>query len=160
MPDRQVGTCSLRKVDLPMAGGATGVLTVSLSCPLPLWKKHLLVLAEMGVTSTAPGWLEVNLILYEKRGGKGATLVFLVSAGSGIRRFCTASRLLLPVFDKTKRVCNVSSPVATASPSSFGVRLLSDVSKLSLKFAASSCRQKPSSLPICGEWGIPLPAQH
>jgi len=51
-----------------MAGGASEVLFVSLRCPLPLLRNHppylliycFFVFAEMGVTSTVPGRLEVN----------------------------------------------------------------------------------------------------
>ena len=55
-----------------MAGGAAGVLPVSLSCPLPLRRTHAVVctfrvFAEIGVISTKSGRLEVNLSLSEKR---------------------------------------------------------------------------------------------
>ena len=68
------------------AGGwqSAGVFPVSLSCPLPLRRTHppavvccFCVFAEIGVTSTISGRLEVNLSLFEKRGGKshlGTTL--------------------------------------------------------------------------------------
>jgi len=47
------------------------------------------VLAEFGVTSTISGWLEVNLSLSGKRGGKSHHLgTILLSAVSGIWKFC------------------------------------------------------------------------
>ena len=74
---RSLGRCCLRLVALLVAGGAAGVLPVSLSCPLPLRRTHpptvvccFRVFAEIGVTSTISGRLEVNLSLSEKRGGK------------------------------------------------------------------------------------------
>ena len=59
--------------------------------------------AEMGATKTASGRLEVNLFLSEKRGGKSHFSIILVSAVSGIWRFCIASYLLLPKFMQTKQ---------------------------------------------------------
>jgi hypothetical protein len=60
-----------------VAGGADGVLPVTLSCPLPLRRTHppalvccFRVFAEIGVTSTISWRLEVNLSLFEKPGGK------------------------------------------------------------------------------------------
>jgi len=50
------------------------------------------------VTSTESGRLEVNLSLSGKRGGKSHFLgTILLSAVSGIRRFCTVIRSLLPI---------------------------------------------------------------
>jgi len=71
-----------------MAGGTVKVLLVSLSCPLPLLRTHppsllvccFLVLAGIGATNTAPGRLEVNLFLSEKRGGKSHFGIILDSA--------------------------------------------------------------------------------
>ena len=63
-----VGSLLSGKVDLLMAAGvAAEVLLVSLSCSLPLLRTHppsllvccFLVLAGMGATNTASGWLEV-----------------------------------------------------------------------------------------------------
>ena len=51
----------------------------------------------MGATGTAPWRLEVHLFLSEKRGGKSHFGVFLVSVVLGIRRYCIASRSLLPI---------------------------------------------------------------
>ena len=72
-----LGRCCLGLVALLVAGGAAGVLSVSLNCPLPLQRAHpptlvcyFCVFAAMGVTSTKSGRLEVNLFLSEKRGGK------------------------------------------------------------------------------------------
>ena len=71
------GRCCLGLVAVLVAGGAAGVLPVSLNCPLPLQKTHpptlvycSCVFAAMGVTSTKFGRLEVNLSLFGKRGGK------------------------------------------------------------------------------------------
>ena len=72
---RSLGQCCLGLVTLQVAGGAAGVLPVN--CPLPLRRIHpptlvciFCVFAAMGVTSTKPGRLEVNLSLSGKRGGK------------------------------------------------------------------------------------------
>jgi hypothetical protein len=51
----------------------------------------------MGVTSTKFGRLEVNLSLSGKRGGKSHLGTILLSAVSGIWRFCMIIRLLLPI---------------------------------------------------------------
>jgi len=74
---RSLGRCCLGLVALLVAGGAAGVLPVSLSCPLPLRRTHppavvcsFRVFAEVGVISTISGRLEVNLPFSEKRGGK------------------------------------------------------------------------------------------
>jgi len=84
-----VGSLLSGKVDLLMAAGvAAEVLLVSLSCPLPLLRTHppsllvccFLVLAGIGATNTAPGRLEVNLFLSEKRGGKSHFGIILDSA--------------------------------------------------------------------------------
>jgi len=74
-----MGRCYLEKVDLLVAGGAAEVLPFPLNYPLPLLRTHppsllvccfcFLVFAEMGATSTASKWLEINLFLSEKRGG-------------------------------------------------------------------------------------------
>jgi len=53
------------------------------------------------VTITISGWLEVNLFLSEKRGGKSHYGTILLSAVSEIWRFCMASRLLLPISMET-----------------------------------------------------------
>jgi hypothetical protein len=55
----------------------------------------------MGVTSTKSGRLEVNLSLAGKRGGKSHFGTVLLSAVSGIWRFCMVIRLLLPIFMET-----------------------------------------------------------
>ena len=88
------GRCCLGLVALLAAGGAAGVLLVSLSCPLPLRRTHppavvccFRVFAEVGVTNTISGRLEVNLSLCEKRGGKshlGTILLLAVSAWSSV----------------------------------------------------------------------------
>jgi len=74
-----------------VAGGAAGVLPVSLSCPLPLRRTHFptlvccfSVFAAVGVTSTKSGRLEVILSLFEKWGGKRHLGTILLSAVSGI----------------------------------------------------------------------------
>jgi len=51
----------------------------------------------MGVTSTKSGRLDVNLSLSEKRGGKRHLGTILLSAVSGIWRFCMVIRSLLPI---------------------------------------------------------------
>jgi hypothetical protein len=51
----------------------------------------------MGVTSTKSGRLDVNLSLSGKRGGKSHLGTILLSAVSGIWRFCMVIRLLLPI---------------------------------------------------------------
>jgi len=56
----------------------------------------------MGVTSTKSGRLEVNLSLFEKRGEKSHLETILLSAVSGIWRFCMVIRLLLPVSLETR----------------------------------------------------------
>ena len=87
-----------------MAGGAAGVLPVSLICPLPLRRTQtpavvccFCVFAAMGVTSTKPGRLEVNLSLSGKRGGKSHLGTILLSAVSESWRFCMVIRSLLPM---------------------------------------------------------------
>jgi hypothetical protein len=101
---RSLGRCCLGLVALLVAGGAAEVLPVSLNCPLPLRKTHpptlvccFCVLAEVGVTSTISGRLEVNLSLSGKRGGKSHLGTILLSAVSGIWRFCKVIRSLLPL---------------------------------------------------------------
>jgi hypothetical protein len=91
-----------------VAGGAAEVLPVSLNCPLPLRRTHspavvccFRVFAEIGVTSTKSGRLEVNLSLSEKRGGKSYLGTILLSIVSGIGRFCMAIRSLLPISMET-----------------------------------------------------------
>jgi len=54
------------------------------------------VFAALGVTSTKSGRLKVNLSLSGKRGGKSHLEIILLSAVSGICRFCMVIRLLLP----------------------------------------------------------------
>ena len=79
-----------------MAGGAAEVLPVSLNCPLPLRRTHahptllvccFCIFAALGVTSTKPGRLEVNLSLSGKRGGESHLGTIILSAVSGIWRF-------------------------------------------------------------------------
>jgi hypothetical protein len=79
-------------------------LPVSLNCPLPLRRTHpptlvccFCVFAAMGVTSTKSGRLEVNLPLSGKRGGKSHLGTIILSAFSGIWRFCMVIRSLLPI---------------------------------------------------------------
>ena len=55
----------------------------------------------MGVTSTKSGRLEVNLSLFEKRGGKSHLGIILLSAVSGTWRFCMVIRSLLPISMET-----------------------------------------------------------
>ena len=76
-------------VALLVAGGAAGMLPVSLNCPLSPRKTHpptliccFCVFAATGVTSTKSGRLEVNLSIYEKRGGKSHLKTILLSAVS------------------------------------------------------------------------------
>ena len=57
----------------------------------------LCVFAVMGVTSTKFGRPEVNLFLSGKWGGKSHLGTFLLSAVSGIWRFCMVIRSLLPI---------------------------------------------------------------
>ena len=59
------------------------------------------VFAAMGVTSTKSGRLEVNLSLSGTRGGKSHLGTILLSAVSGIWRFCTIIRSLLPMSMET-----------------------------------------------------------
>ena len=91
-------------VALLVAGGAAEVLPVSLNCPLPLRRTHpptlvcsFRVFTALGVTSTKSGRLKVNLSLSEKRGGKSHLGTILLSAVSGIWRFCMVIRSLLPI---------------------------------------------------------------
>jgi len=105
---RSFGWCCLGLVALLVAGGAAGKLPVSLKCPLPLRRTHpptlvccFCVFAVMGVTSTKSGRLEVHLSLSEKRGGKSHLGTILLSAVSGIWRFCIVIRLLLPISMET-----------------------------------------------------------
>ena len=109
---RSSGLCCLGKVDLLMAGGAADVLLSSLSCPLPLLRTQppsimlvrcFFIFVETGATSTASGQLEVILFLFEKQGRKSHFGTILVSAVSGIGRFCIASRLLLSISMQTKQ---------------------------------------------------------
>ena len=51
----------------------------------------------MGVTCTKSGWLEVYLSLSGKRGGKSHLGTILLSAVSGIWRFCMVICSLLPM---------------------------------------------------------------
>ena len=55
----------------------------------------------MGVTSTKSGWLEVNLSLSGKRGGKSHLGTKLLSAVSEIWRFCMVICSLLPISMET-----------------------------------------------------------
>jgi len=59
------------------------------------------VFATMGVTSTKSGRLEVNLLLFGKRGGKSHLGTILLSAVSGIWRFCMIIRSLLHMSTET-----------------------------------------------------------
>jgi len=92
---KSIGRCCLGLVALLVAGGAAEVLSVSLNWPLPLRRTHpptlgcsFYVFAAMGVTSTKSGRLEVNLSLSGKRAGKSHLGTILLSAVSGIWRFC------------------------------------------------------------------------
>jgi len=84
-----------------VAGGAAGVLPVNYSLPLRITHPPTLfcfcVFAAMGVTSIKPGRLEVKLSLSGKRGGKSHLGTILLSAVSGIWRFCMIIRSLLPI---------------------------------------------------------------
>jgi len=102
---RSLGRCCLGLVAVLVAGGAAELLPVSLNCPLPLRRTHpptsvccFCVFAAMGVTSTKSGRLQVNLSLSEKRGGKSHFGTIILSAVSGIWRFCMVIRSLLPIF--------------------------------------------------------------
>jgi hypothetical protein len=55
----------------------------------------------MGITSTKSGRLEVNLSLSKQQGGKSHLGTVLLSAVSGIWRFCMVIRSLLPVSMET-----------------------------------------------------------
>jgi len=101
-----------------VAGGAAEVLPVSLNCPLPLRRTHahptllvccFCIFAALGVTSTKPGRLEVNLSLSGKRGGESHLGTIILSAVSGIWRFCMVIRLLLPISLETMH--NPKEPV-------------------------------------------------
>ena len=99
----------LRSLGVLVAVGAAEVLPVSLNCSLPLRRTHLptfvccfCVFAAMGVTNTISGRLEVHLSLSGKRGGKSHLGKILLSAVSGIWRFCMVIRLLLPISMETK----------------------------------------------------------
>ena len=101
---RSLGCCCLGLVALLVAGGAAEVLQVSLNCPLPLRRTHpptlvccFCVFAAMGVTSTKYGRLEVNPSLSGKRVGKSHLGTIILSAFSGIWRFCMVIRSLLPI---------------------------------------------------------------
>ena len=108
---RSLGRCCLGKVDLLMADSTAEVLLASLSFPLPLSITHppalqvccFFVFVETRATSTVFGWLEVHLFLSEKRGRKSHFGIILVSFASGIRKFCMASRSLLPMSTETKQ---------------------------------------------------------
>jgi len=76
----------------------------------------------MGATSTASGSLEMNPCLSKKRVGKSHFGMFLVSAVSGIRRFCIASHSLLPMSMQTRCVSSVASFVAKCVPSLFQIK--------------------------------------
>jgi hypothetical protein len=91
-------------VALLMAGGAAGVLPVSLNFPLPLRRTKpptficcFCVFAAMGVISTKYGRLEVNLSLSEKRGGKCHLGTIVLSAVSRLWRCCMVIHSLLPI---------------------------------------------------------------
>ena len=92
---KSLGRCCLGLVAVLVAGGAAEVLPVSLNRPLPLRRTHpptlvccFCVFAAMGVTSTKSGRLEIYLSISEKRGGKSHLRTVLLSAVSGIWRFC------------------------------------------------------------------------
>ena len=65
--------------------------------PPPYIRLLFLCLCSDEVTSTKSGRLEVNLSLSEKRGGKSHLGTILLSAVSGIWRFCMVIRSLLPM---------------------------------------------------------------
>jgi hypothetical protein len=99
---RSLGRCCLGLVALLVAGSAAGMLPVN--CPLPLRRAHpptlvccFCVFAAMGVTSTKSGRLEINLSLSGKWGGKSHLGTILLSAVSGIWRFCMVIQSLLPI---------------------------------------------------------------
>jgi len=105
---RSLGRCCLGLVALLVAGGAAEVLPVFLNCSLPLRRTHpptlvcyFCVFAAMGVTSTKSGRLEVNLSLSGKQGGKSHLGTILLSAVSGVLRFCMIIRSLLPISMET-----------------------------------------------------------
>jgi len=106
---RSLGRCCLGLVALLLAGGAAEMLPVSFNCPLPLRRTHppttlvccFCVFAAMGITSTKSGRLEVNLSLSKQQGGKSHLGTVLLSAVSGIWRFCMVIRSLLPVSMET-----------------------------------------------------------
>jgi len=105
---RSLGRCCLGLVAVLVAGGAAEVLPVSLNCPLPLRRTHpptlvccFCVFAAMGVSSTKSGRLEVNLSLSGKQGGKSHSRTIILSAVSGIWRFCMVIRSLLPISMET-----------------------------------------------------------
>ena len=88
-----------------VAGGAAGVLPVSLNHPLPLRRTPpptlvccFCVFAVMGVTSTKPRWLEVNLSLSRKRGWKSHLRAILLSAVSEIWKLHDHSFVVAYVF--------------------------------------------------------------
>jgi len=102
---RSLGRCCLGLMALLMVGGAAEVLPVSLNCPLPLRRTHpptliccFCVFTALGVTCTKSGWLEVNLSLSGKRGGKSHLGTILLSAVSKSGEFAWPSvRALLPI---------------------------------------------------------------
>ena len=80
------------------------VLPVSLSFPLLFRRTHppavfccFCVFVEVGVSNTISGWLQVNLSLSGKQGGRAIWEVFLLSAVLEIWRFCMVIRSLLPI---------------------------------------------------------------
>jgi hypothetical protein len=69
--------------------------------PSPYISLFFCVFAAMGVNSTKSGRLEVNLSLTGKQGGKSHLGTILLSAISGIWRFCMVIRSLLPISMET-----------------------------------------------------------
>ena len=111
---RSLGRCCLGLMALLVAaGGAAGGAAGPRGCsqspsiapchseghtPLHYFQSCcFFVFAAMGVTSTKPGRLEVNLSLSGKRGGKNHLGTNLLSAVSGTWRFCMVIRSLLPI---------------------------------------------------------------
>ena len=94
---------SLGKGDLLVAGGTAEVLPVSPICPLPLQRTHPLLISSLlfsfcgGSNQNSIQTAGGNLMSKKKRGGKSQFVIVLVSAESGIWRFCIVSRSLPPI---------------------------------------------------------------
>ena len=69
--------------------------------PPPYISLLFLCFAAMGVTSTKSGRLELKLSFSGKQGGKSHLGTILLSAISGIWRFCMVIRSLLPISMET-----------------------------------------------------------